>query len=345
MSSESGHDDLAAMVRGMKTVVSPFRAFLADLQRTIGPLSEGRLADSIPELAKASPQWFGICVVDTSGRVYEVGDSQQAFTIQGLANPFVYGLALAERGREAVLERVGVEPAGDSFTLSDLAPPLPNPLVVAGALALVPLLNGGHSTERLNNILALFRRLTTREVMTDATAFTAARMLGHRHRAIAHLLVDRGLISEDVDETLDLYFQQQSVLVNCRDLATMAATLANQGRNPVSGEAVIEPSAVRDMLSVMYTCGMRNTRGTWAYRVGLPAESSVSGAIMAVVPQQLGIAIFSPLLNESGHSLRGIKAFEALAQHFGLHLLDLPEGRSRLAEALSTRQGTPSSHR
>ena len=340
MSSESEHDDLTAMVRGMKTVASPLRAFLADLQRTFAPLTTGTLSDTFPELAKADPNWFGICLVDTHGRIYEVGDSQRMFTIQSLTNPFVYGLALTELGRDEVLARVGVEPASDCFTLSDEAT-LPNPLVTAGVLRLMTLLKGSNATERLDNLLTLFRRLTNREVMVDATVFTAARMIGHRYRALAHFMLDRGLITESVDEVLDLFFQQQSLLVSCRDLATMAATLANQGKNPISGEAVIEAPYVRDILSVLYSCGMRNTAGTWAYQVGLPAESSVSGAILAVVPQQLGIAVFSPLLNERGHSVRGLKVCEALTQHFGLHAFDPAERRAKLQESMGVRSGSP----
>ncbi|MEI8164786.1 MAG: glutaminase A [Chloroflexales bacterium] len=335
MSSEAEHDDLTAMVRSMKTMASPLRGLLADLQRTFTPLTDGQLAETPPELAKADPGWFGICVVDTHGRMYEVGDSQQLFTIQTLANPFVYGLALGEHGRDEVLARVGVAPANDSFTLSDANTlTLPNPLVVAGALGLTTLLKGSNATERLNTILALFRRLTNREVMIDATLFTSARTTGHHYRALAHFMLARGLITEDVDEALDLFFQQQSLLVTCRDLALMAATLANQGKNPVSGEAVIEPTYVRDILSVLYTCGMQNTAGTWAYRVGLPAERSVSGAIMAVVPQQLGIAVFSPLLNAQGTSVRASKVCEALSQHFNLHAFDPYERKTKLQEAI-----------
>lgn len=345
MSSEAEHDDLMAMVRGMKTVTSPLRALLADLHRTFTPLAEGQLATTTPDLARADPGWFGICVVDTHGRVYEVGDSQQAFTIQGLANLFVYGLALSGGGRDEVLARVGVEPGSDSVTLGEgEALALPNPLVTAGALGLMELIAGENATERLDTSLKLFRRLSNHEVNVDAAAFTAARMKGHRYRALAHLLLERGLIAEDIDATLDLFFQQQSLLLSCRDLATMAATLANQGTSPLSGEAVIEPAHVRDMLSVMYSCGMRNTAGTWAFQVGLPAESGVSGAILAVVPQQLGIAVYSPLLDERGHSVRGLKVCEALAQHFGLHLFDPHERRAKLAEALGSRHAPAPAH-
>ncbi|WP_205703888.1 glutaminase [Candidatus Chloroploca sp. Khr17] len=338
MSSETDSDDLTALVRGMKTVTSPMRALLADLHRSLAPLSEGHLAATLPELARADPNWFAICVVDTKGRMYEIGDSQQAFTIQALAHPFMYALALMEEGSERILAHVGVEPVHESFLLSDNAVfPLPNPLVPSGALGLLALLRGTSVTERLEKNLAFFRRLANHEMVSDATMFTAARAAGHRHRALAHLMCDRGMLSEGIEPTLDLFFQQQALLVNCRDLAMMAATLAHHGRNPVSNDEVIEPRYVRDILSVMYTCGMRTMAGMWAYRVGLPAESSSTGAIMLVVPGQLGLAVFSPLLNDQGHSLRGIRVCEAFADHFGLHMLAPPEQRTKLQEALSMR--------
>ncbi|NCC33906.1 MAG: glutaminase [Chloroflexia bacterium] len=322
----------------MKTVTSPMRALLADLHRSLAPLSEGHLAATLPELMRADPNWFALCVVDTKGRLYESGDSQQAFTMQALAHPFVYGLALMEEGRDAILAHVGVEPVHEGFRLSDEAVlPLPNPLVASGALATMALLRGASVTERLEKNLAFFRRLANRELAIDATIFTAIRAAGHRHRALAHLMCERGLLADGLETTLDLFFQQQALLVNTRDLAMMAATLANQGRNPVSNEEVLAPAYVRDVLSVMYTCGMHALAGNWAYRVGLPAEGSSTGAMMLVVPGQLGLAVFSPLLNDQGHSLRGVKVCEAFADHFDLHLLAPPEQRTKLQEALSMR--------
>ncbi len=339
--SDTEHDDLSAMVRGMKSVASPFRAFLSDLHRTLTPVNEGRLTESIPEMSRPDPQAFAICVADTNGHFYEVGDSQQSFTLQALAHPFLYGLALNEHGRGEVLQRVGVARGDDNVMLgsSTMALP-PNPLAATGALSLIGMIEGSSATDRLNRLLGFFRRLSNHDMMTDAAVFTAARTMGHRYRAMAYAMVDAGLLQENIEETLDLFFQQHSLLVNCRDLALMAATLANQGRNPVSADAVIAPEYVRDILSVLYSCGMPHTAGTWAYQVGLPAESSVSGALMAIVPQQLGIAVFSPLLNAQGHSLRGLKVCEALSQHFGLHLFDPQERRVKLNEALAVRQSS-----
>ncbi len=161
------------------------------------------------------------------------------------------------------------------------------------------------------------------------------RTTGHRNRAMAHLMRNFGMIDEKIDEALDLYFQQCSLLVNCRDLAVMAATLANKGINPITGEQAIEACYIKDILSVMYTCGMYNFAGEWAYKVGIPAKSGVSGGIIAVVPNQMGIGVFSPLLDERSNSIRGVKVCEELSQQFGLHLFDCAMG-SKLIQTLKT---------
>jgi glutaminase len=173
--------------------------------------------------------------------------------------------------------------------------------------------------------------------------FTSERATGHRNRAIAHLMLNFGMIDDRLEEGLDLYFKQCSILVTCRDLAVMAATLANRGVNPVSGERALPVEYVRDVLSVMYTCGMYDFSGEWAYRVGLPAKSGVSGGILAVVPGQAGIGVFSPRLDARGNSVRGIRVCEELAERFGLHVFDCREPAGGLAAAASPHGPVPSS--
>lgn len=148
------------------------------------------------------------------------------------------------------------------------------------------------------------------------------RTTGHRNRAMAHLMLNFGMIDQKIDEALDLYFQQCSIMVNCHDLALMAATLANKGINPITKEQAVKTCYIKDILSVMYTCGMYNFAGEWVYKVGLPAKSGVSGGIMVVVPNQGGIAVFSPLLDGNGNSIRGIKVCEELSQEMRLHLFE-----------------------
>ncbi len=333
-------DDLSTLVHGMRTVASPLRAFLSDLHSTYKILRDGSVADDIPELAKAKPDWFGICVTDTQGQVYEVGDCSQLFTVQSIADPFVYGLVLEEYGREHVLSRVGVEPTSDSFeaVLSDVCSKhLQNPMLNAGAIVVVSLIKGDNQTGRLNQVLDMFRRYTGRDVQVDAPSFVSTRARGHRFRALAHLMLDCGIIGEEIDDTLDLFFQQRSILMSCRDLSIMAATIANKGVNPVTGERAISEDHVRDMLSVMYTCGLHDFSGEWAYRVGLPAKGGVSGGLIAVVPQQVGVAVFSPLLNTHGLSERGVRVCEDLSRKFGLHIFDPQFGGPKLREAMTER--------
>ena len=157
---------------------------------------------------------------------------------------------------------------------------------------------------------------------------------GHRNRALANLLLNFGTIDNNIEEILDLYFQQCSLVVNCQDLAIMAATLANRGIQPITKEQAIKPKYVRDILSVMYTCGMYNYAGEWAYRVGIPAKSGVSGGIIGVIPERAGIAVFSPLIDERGNSVRGLRVFEELSQEFGFHLLDVSMGKCNFTDCL-----------
>lgn len=317
---------------------SLLRTYLNDLHRTYQSVTEGKLADYIPELAKMDPNWFAICLATVDGRVFEVGDADQLFTIQSISKVFVHGLALEDHGRDYLLTRVGVEPTGDAFNaiVLDEASKRPyNPMVNAGAIATTSLINGSNPAERLNRLLDMFRRYIGHDVFVDVSTYLSERTTGQRNRAMAYLMQHFGMVDHRVEEALDLYFQQCSLMVNCRDLAVMAATLANHGVNPLTGERAVSADYIRDILSVMYSCGMYNFAGEWIYRIGLPAKSGVSGGIIAVVPNQLGIAVFSPLLDHRGNSVRGVKVCEALSQHFGLHLLDSSMGCQRFIQRLS----------
>jgi glutaminase len=204
-------------------------------------------------------------------------------------------------------------------------------MVNAGAIATTSLITGNDPADRLNRMLAMFQRYVGDQVFVDVSTFMSERSTGHRNRAMAHLMLNFGMIDQPIDEALDLYFQQCAVLVTTHDLAVMAATLANQGVNPITGDRAVGAEHVRDILSVMYTCGMYNFAGEWAFRVGIPAKSGVSGGILAVVPNQAGIAVFSPPLDGHGNSVRGLKVFEALSQQYGFHLFDLFLGRCNFA--------------
>lgn len=298
---------------------------LEELYAQYRSLQSGKIADYIPELAKMNSDWFSICVTTVDGQQFGVGDQEQQFTIQSISKVFVHGLALEDHGRDRVLAKVGVEPTGDAFNaivLDEQSKRPYNPMVNAGAIATTSLIKGNGATDRLNRMLAMFQRYIGHEPYIDMPTFMSERTTGHRNRAMAHLMLNFGMIDEKIDEALDLYFQQCSLLVDCRDLATMAATLANRGKNPLTGVQAVPACYVRDILSVMYTCGMYNFAGEWAYKVGLPAKSGVSGGIIVVVPDRLGIAVFSPLLDARGNSARGVRVCEELSQRFGLHLFE-----------------------
>ena len=323
----------APQVISVATSTTKFRvlAALNELHLRYRDHREGAVATYIPELARANPDWFAICVVTADGQIYEIGDADRQFTIQSVSKPFIYGLALEDHGREAVLSKVGVEPTGDAFNSIiklDATNRPHNPCVNAGAIATTSLIKGADPTARLNRVLDLFGKYFGHRVQVDMPVFMSERTTGHRNRAIAYLMLNFGMIPGNVDQILDLYFQQCSILGTCRDLAVMAATLANNGINPVTKERAIESRYLRDILTVMYTCGMYDFAGQWGYSVGLPAKSGVAGSILAVVPNQLGIAVYSPPLDARGNSVRGIKVCQDLSREFGMHMFDAVLTRS-----------------
>jgi glutaminase len=334
-----GRDDLRALVSAYRSAASPFRIVLDGLYEKYRTLRDGNVADYIPELAKADPDWFAISVATVDGQTFDVGQFQQPFTIQSVSKPFVYGMALEQHGREAVLEKVWVEPTGDVFNsiikLDEQTKRPHNPMVNAGAIAVTSLIQGNSSIERLNSLLEMFGRYTGRPTTLDVSVFMSEKATGHRKRAIAHLMLNFGMIDERVDENLDLYFQQCSVLVTSRDLALMGATLANEGVNPITGQVAIPPEYIQDLLSIMLTCGMYDYSGAWVYDVGVPAKSGVSGAIVGVIPGVLGLAVYSPLLDEHWNSVRGINVFHDLSREYGLHLFTAQRD-NKLAAAISS---------
>lgn len=319
----TGPTDLDSLMTRVKSAASPARQVIQDLHARYKSVTDGTVANYIPELARADPEWFGISLVGVDGKVVETGDTSQPFTIQSIAKPFVFGLALEQHGREHVLTKVGVEPSGEAFNsivLDEKSNRPFNPMINAGAIATAGLVEGKDLTARVHLLLDMFARYMGSPVHVDHAVFMSERSTGHRNRAIAHLMMNFGMIGEPVEDTLELYFQECSVLVTCTTLALMAATLANGGVNPQTGVRAISERHVQDILAVMYTCGMYDFAGEWAYSVGLPAKSGVSGGILAVLPGRVGAAVFSPRLDSRGNSVRGVRVFQELSQNYGLHV-------------------------
>ncbi len=309
------------------TAASPIQAFVDALHARFAGLADGRVADYIPELAKADPSKFGIAIATVDGRVYEAGDTRAPFTIQSISKPLVYGVALEDCGAERVRACIGVEPSGDAFNSISLEAgtgrPL-NPMINAGAIATSSLVPGADRDARLARVVDALSAYAGRPLSTDEAVFESERSTGHRNRAIGHLLRNHGILADDPEPALELYFRQCSVVVDARDLALMAATLANGGVNPATGQRAVAAEHLGAILSVMTTCGMYDFAGEWVARVGMPAKSGVGGGIVAVLPGQLGIGVFSPALDARGNSVRGVRACEAISAELGLHFLQPP---------------------
>jgi glutaminase len=334
---------------------SPIQAYLERLHARFATLCTGAAATYIPELAKADPSWFGIAIATVDGRVYEVGDTRRPFTIQSISKPLVYGAALEDCGREQVQQVIGVEPTGDAFNSISLEPgtgrPL-NPMINAGAICTAAMIKGATRGERLARVVDAVSAYAGRPLAIDQAVFESERSTGHRNRAIGHMLRSYGIVEHDPEPALELYFKQCSLLVDGRDLALIAATLANGGVNPVSNVRAVRAEFIGPILSVMTTCGMYDFTGEWVYRVGMPAKSGVGGGIIAVLPGQLGIGVFSPLLDPRGNSVRGVKVCEALSADLELHFLQPPRpststvrARYTLANMRSKRRRLPSERR
>ena len=251
----------------------------------------GRLANYIPELDRVDPDQFGISFVTMDGYIYEAGDANALFTIQSVSKAIIYALALEDHGREEVLRKIGVEPSGEAFNsiVFDEKNNRPfNPMVNAGAIASTALVKGASHAERLERILDMFQNFAGRRLTMDEAVYRSESSTGHRNRAIAFLELNSGMIGGNVEDHLDLYFRQCSLLVNTVDLAIIGATLANGGVNPLTGERAVAAEHIRSVLSVMNTCGMYDYAGGWQFDVGLPAKSGVGGGISAVLPGHLG---------------------------------------------------------
>jgi glutaminase len=302
---------------------SPLQQYLESLHANLKDCNAGEVASYIPELLRVNHDGFGIAIATVDGHVYQVGDSQEPFTIQSISKAFVYGLALEDNGIETMAARVDVEPSGEAFNSISLRPdtgrPL-NPMINAGAIATAAMVEGDKPESKLQRILTSFGRYIGHPIKIDQQVFRSEKETGHRNRAIAHLLRSFEILKDPPEGILDVYFQQCSMLVSCRDLAVMGACLANNGVNPITGVRALKTEYVPKVLSVMGTCGMYDYSGNWVYTVGMPAKSGVGGGIVAVLPGQLGLAVFSPRLDERGNSVRGIKVCEQISADFGLHV-------------------------
>ena len=293
-----------------------------------------------PEDAGDERHTFGICVADLEGEIYGVGHHDQTFAMQSISKVFAYGLALADHGSDHVLARVGVEPSGDAFNSIVLDGPRQrpfNPMINAGAIATSDLVLGKDPREKVQRIVEVMRLCAGNDSLdVDRDIFEREWRTADRNRAIAYLMRSHGSLVGDVEETLAVYLQQCSVMITCDDLARMAATLANGWVNPATGARPLPAARVRDVLSVMFTCGMYDFAGEWAFDVGVPAKSSVSGGILAAIPGKGGLATFSPGLDPHGNSVRGVRVCQEVSRRLGLHVFARDDEDALLGSASPT---------
>ncbi|WJY67021.1 glutaminase [Corynebacterium auris] len=307
-------------------MTTPVPEYLNRILDNVRDRDGGEVADHIEDLKNADPDKLGLAVCTATGHVYSVGDDEYEFSIQSIAKPFVYALALEELGPDTVHERVGVEPSGEAFnelSLDEETHIPSNPMINAGAITVNQLINGPDETveQRVEIIRSFFSRLAGRELSIDEDLVEHEITTAHRNFAIAFLLREFGMLSDEAHDAVNSYTQQCSILVTIKDLAIMAATLANGGVQPVTGERVLSARACRVTQAVMTSCGMYDGSGRWMVNVGIPAKSGVSGGLIGTMPGQLGIASLSPRLNKEGNSVRGVEIFRQLSATFGLNLM------------------------
>lgn len=308
----------------MPIVAQLVQQYLDRIRAEHAGVTDGRLADYIPELSRVDPDGFALSVSSSDGFVYESGDATVEFTIQSISKPFTYALALDRIGQCAVDARIGVEPSGEAFNVIsvDEVTNMPkNPMINAGAIAAVSLVPGRTADEKFALIQEFYSGFAGRQLEIDHQVYASEKATGSRNRAIAYMLDSFGVLDGDPDDVLDVYFRQCSFKVTSTDLARMAATLARGGINPMTGRRVTDGAVVRRTLSVMVTCGMYDAAGDWVSAVGMPAKSGVGGGIVAVLPGQLGIGVYSPLLDAKGNSVRGVRVCRSLSEQLGLHFL------------------------
>jgi len=312
-------------------------AVLTSIHQQIQPiLGQGKVADYIPALAAVDPHQFGMAVTLNTGEFYGVGDYQQDFSIQSISKVFSFTLALRAY-RHDLYQRVGREPSGDPFNSLvqlEYENGIPrNPFINAGAIVVCdslvsyfdkfdkPNLSSGEHTPALAKTLAFIQACSDdQSIVIDSIVSNSELEHGFRNSALAHLMKSFSNLNNDVDQVLKTYFQQCSVVMNSKQLSRAMLYLANNGTDPITGQQFINEQQAKRINSLMLTCGHYDASGDFAFRVGLPGKSGVGGGIVAVIPNKMAIAVYSPALNESGNSLVGTKALELFTTLTGLSI-------------------------
>jgi glutaminase len=290
-------------------------------------LQEGKNADYIPALAKVDPNLFGIAVVTADGKVYTAGDLKTEVSIQSISKVFTMAQVIQEQGLESVEKQIGVDATGARFnsiiaveavrTVVGSGAPEMNPLVNPGAISATSMVKGASADEVWKKIIGVHNDFAGRPLTVLQDVYKSESDTNQRNQAIGALMLAYGYIKSNWQQAVDLYTRQCSIGVNAKDLATMAATLAFGGKNPVTGKQVMDPAKVPGVLAVMATAGLYDDSGKWLYHTGLPAKSGVGGGLIAVSPGKFGIAVVSPPLDDAGNSVRAQRAIADISNALG----------------------------
>nr|XP_055070898.1 glutaminase kidney isoform, mitochondrial isoform X2 [Misgurnus anguillicaudatus] len=313
-----------------KFVIPDFQSFASHIDSLYNKgqkLSGGLVADYIPQLAKFSPDLWAVSLCTVDGQRHTVGDTKVPFCLQSCVKPLKYAVAVHDHSTEYVHSFIGKEPSGLRFNklFLDEDDKPHNPMVNAGAIVCTSLIKGAGNAEKFDYMMNFLKKMAGNEYVGFSNAtFQSERESGDRNFAIGYYLKEKKCFPDGTDMTavLDLYFQLCSIEVTCESASVMAATLANGGFCPITGERVLNPEAVRNTLSLMHSCGMYDFSGQFAFHVGLPAKSGVSGGILLVVPNVMGIMCWSPPLDKLGNSVRGIQFCTDLVSLFNFHNYD-----------------------
>jgi glutaminase len=284
-------------------------------------LKEGANADYIPALAKVDPNIYGIALVTVDGKVYTSGDIKSEVSIQSISKVFTMAMVMDDQGALAIENNMGVDATGQAFNsivaVEQYRGAEMNALVNPGAITATSMVQGANRAEVWNKILAKYGEFAGRTLGVNQEVFKSEAETNQRNQAIAMLMYAYGHIKKDPLQACDIYTEQCSVNVNAADLATMAATLANGGKNPVTGKQAMKAENVPEVLAVMATAGLYDDSGKWLFATGLPAKSGVGGGLIAVSPGKFGIAVISPPLDKAGNSVKAQKAIADISNALG----------------------------
>jgi glutaminase len=286
--------------------------------------TSGKNADYIPYLAQVDSRLFGISVVTVDNQIFELGDVKYSFSIQSISKVYTLAMAMEELGYDKVFQRIGSEPTGRAFNSVSAVVEMPthtgNPLVNAGAIATTSLISGKDANEKWNKILDFYSKVAGEKLALIDEVYKSEAATNAGNKALSMLLAKYDRIYADPFESVDIYTKQCSVGVNATQLARMGAVLANNGKNPGTGEQVIKSQDVPYILSTMTMAGLYDSSGWWAWHVGLPAKSGVGGGIVVIIPGKGAIAVFAPRLDEAGNSVKAQKVIEYVGDKLDYNL-------------------------